>query len=55
MPKKIKMKRLTEMTYKIISSLIQEVLEDLENRGLENTVEYDQLEKAQQEIESHYW
>jgi len=50
-----KLKKLTESSYKIVSSLLQEALEDLENEGLDNTVGYDILEKAQQEIDAHYW
>lgn len=50
-----KLKRLTEVSYQVISSLLQEALEELENKGLDNTVEYDQIDKAQEEVNALYW
>jgi len=45
--------KLTEASYQIISSLLDEALEDLEKDELENTVGYERLEKAKEEIEGY--
>lgn len=50
-----KLKRLTETSYKWISSLLQDSLEQLENDREEDTQDYREIEKAQKEIDANYW
>lgn len=43
--------KLTWGTYKLLSSMVQRAMEQLENQEKEDSQEYTELEKAQEEID----